>query len=132
MIIYIGHSKDINYIEELYKPIKELATEPDTTFILAHEISANSSNSRDFYTTIDLFIAEVSKPSTGLGIELGWAYDSQVPIVCISKKGSKIAGSLKSVTDSFFEYGTSEDLKGIVKSIIEQRSLSANPGLIIP
>ena len=42
--IYIGHSKDINYMEELYKPIRE------------------------FNNTLDIFIVEVSLPTTSLGI----------------------------------------------------------------
>lgn len=69
---------------------------------------------------MDLFIAEVSMPATGLGIELGWAYDNNIPIYCISKKGKKISGSLKSITDKFYQYETIEELKKIIELIIEE------------
>lgn len=120
MKIYIGHSKDINYVEELYKPIREFELNNNHTFILPHEVSASSNNSRAFYSEFDLFIAEVSMPATGLGIELGWAYDSNIPIVCISKKGKKISSALRAVTNNFFEYETSEELKDLLKIIIKE------------
>lgn len=120
MKIYIGHSRDINYANELYKPIKEFGDNSNNTFLLPHEKDANSSNGRDFYNGLDLFIAEVSMPSTGLGIELGWVYDNNIPIVCIYKKGAKVSGAIKSVTNSFFEYETSEDLKVVLESIINE------------
>jgi hypothetical protein len=119
MKIYVGHSKDINYEEELYKPIREFETKTNHTFILPHEKSSNSSNSRSFYDELDLFIAEVSMPATGLGIELGWAYDSNIPIVCISKKGKKVSGSLKVITNKFYEYETTEELKNLLDLIIK-------------
>lgn len=117
MNIYIGHPKGINYIDDLYIPIKEL---PSThNFILPHENNKNSQNDRSFYESLDLFIAEVSIAATGLGIELGWAFDSNVPIICIYKKGSKISGSLKSVTDRFYEYSDNDDLKTLISEIIK-------------
>lgn len=118
MKIYVGHSKDINYINELYKPVKEYEKNTRHIFILPHENNVNSNNTRDFYNNIDLFIAEVTMPSTGLGIELGWAFDSNVPIVCISKKGNRITNSLKSVTNEFYKYNTDEELINIINLII--------------
>ena len=118
MKIYIGHSRDINYFEELYKPVRELEKNLSHNFLLPHEINAESNNGRNFYNEIDFFIAECSMPSTGLGIELGWAYDNKIPIVCIYKKGKKVSGSLNSVTNKFYEYETVEELKNIIKLII--------------
>jgi hypothetical protein len=34
---------------------------------------------------VDIFLAEVSTPATGLGIELGFAYLYKKRIICISK-----------------------------------------------
>ncbi len=58
----------------------------------------------------DLVLAEVSYPSTGQRIELGWASAAQVPVVCVSKEGSKVSGSLQYVTHNFITYTDSEDL----------------------
>ncbi len=55
-------------------------------------------------------IAEVSFPSTGLGIELGWASEAQCPILCISKQGSKVTSSLQFVCKNFIEYSNSKDM----------------------
>ncbi len=119
MRIYVGHSKDINYQEELYKPIKEYEKSNNHTFILPHDNNNHINYGREFYGSFDLLIAEVSMPATGLGIELGWAYDSKVPIYCIYKKGNRISNSLKAVTDKFFEYETTDDLKQVLKLILE-------------
>lgn len=119
MKIYVGHSRDIDYAKELYRPIRKFEKDTDHVFLLPHEKSNTSSNDRNFYNEIDLFIAEVSMPATGLGIELGWAYDNNVPIVCIFKKGKKISGSLNSVTNNFYEYENTEELKNVIELIIE-------------
>lgn len=120
MKIYVGHSTNMNFIDELYIPIRELEKEKGNSFILPHEKDLTSSNTREFYSTIDLFIAEVSFPSTGLGIELGWAYDSGIPIYCIYKKSCKYSNSLRSVTDKFLEYETIDDLKKVIIFIVSQ------------
>lgn len=119
MKIYVGHSRDIDYAKELYRPIREFEKDTNHVFLLPHEKSNTSSNDRNFYNEIDLFIAEVSMPATGLGIELGWAYDNNVPIVCIFKKGKKISDSLNSVTNNFYEYENTEELKNVIELIIE-------------
>lgn len=122
MKIYVGHSKDIDYVNNLYKPIRKLELEANDKIFLPHEEDINHNNSREFYSDIDLFIAEVSYPSTGLGIELGIAYLDKVPIVCISQKGKNVSFSLKFVTNKFYEYEGNEDLKKLInKIIIESR-----------
>jgi len=120
MKIYVGHSKSLNYIEELYKPLREVEKEGCDKFYFPHEDSKDHYNSREFYSDIDLFIAEVSYPATGLGIELGIAYLDKVPIVCISKRGMKIGASLKFVTDKFYEYENNEDLKNLIRRVVQE------------
>lgn len=118
MRIYIGHSKKIDYINELYEPLKKETFFNEHELLLPHDESEFSSNTREFYKTIDIFIAECSDAATGLGIELGWAYDDNKKIYCIYKKGKKISGSLKSVTNNFYEYNDLSEMVNIVKSII--------------
>ena len=120
MKIYVAHSRTINYKEDLYKPLRDDDFFEDHELILPHETSENSSNSREFYKTIDVFIAECSEPATGLGIELGWAYDDSKKIYCIYKAGSKISGSIKAVTDTFYEYSDTVQMVEIVKDIVKR------------
>lgn len=113
MKIYIGHNKEINYQEELYRPIMEnkYYQDPNYTFFFPHQLDRNSQNDRVFYEDIDIFFAEVSYPSTGLGIELGYAADSQVPIILLIKKGITPNTSSKTIATDILEYTSPKDLK---------------------
>ena len=119
MKIYIAHSKLINYIDELYKPIKEMNIYKNNEIFFPHEDDSNSNNTRDFYRTIDIVIAECSEPATGLGIELGWLYDDNKKIYCLYRNDKKISSSIRVLTDSIYEYSDIEEMKEIINNIIK-------------
>ena len=112
MKIYIGHSREYNYLEDLYTPIKTSLLFNNHEIILPHDKKPGKRNfiSKDIIKKCNLFIAEVSFPSTGLGIELGWANIFNTPILCIYRKGTTISGSLKYLCDNFIEYSDSVDM----------------------
>lgn len=118
MNIYVGHSNDINFKNELYVPIREASFEDKYNIVLPHENSTEPFNSKDFLKKCDLFIAEVSNKSTGLGIELGWANLMGVKIVCFYKKGLKPSSSLKVITNNFIEYENNEDFILKIKKLL--------------
>ena len=120
MKIYVAHSKDFDYKNELYAPIRGDEKLKEHQIFLPHDVSASSSNTRDFYSDIDLMIAECSYPSTGLGIELGWAFDDHVPVFAIHKQGTKVSGSVYAVTDNIAEYTDSNDMLEMIRSTISQ------------
>ena len=120
MKIYIAHSKDFDYKNELYLPIRNDKELKKLEIILPHEISNISSNTRDFYRSIDLFIAECSYPAVGMGIELGWVSDDNIPIYCIHKKGIRTSNSIKAVTSNIYEYNDKNDMLNIIKRIINK------------
>ena len=122
MKIYVAHSREYDYINELYLPIRNHAGFEKHTIILPHEVSNQSSNSRDFYKDIDFMIAECSYPSTGMGIELGWAYDDHIPIYCIHKNHMKISNSINAVTQNIFEYTSIEEMIQIIEDIIKKEN----------
>lgn len=66
-------------------------------------------------------IAEVSLPSTGLGIELGWADTFNKPIVCIYKTGSEFSNSLKAISNTFIEYSNTDDLIDRLAKLLEKQ-----------
>ena len=110
MKIYIGHSTDFNYREDLYRPLKSSKLSEEHELVFPHE-SEDFFNSREFLREeCDLVIAEVSNASTGLGIELGWASLFEVPVICVFRSGSNPSGSLKAITDNFVEYTSVEEL----------------------
>ena len=72
MKIYVAHSREFNFKKELYKPLRDSKLGNKTNFVFSHKTKAFSP-SRKKIKSVDYVIAEVSYPSTGLGIELGWA-----------------------------------------------------------
>lgn len=120
MKIYLAHSRKMNYKEELYKPLRKDSFFKDYELILPHEKSDLSSNEREFYKNIDIFIADCSEAATGLGIELGWAYDDNKIIYCIYQSGKYISNSLKAITNNFYEYANIDEMIEIVKEIVKK------------
>ena len=118
MRIYIAHSREFDFKNELYVPIRTDEGLKEHEIIFPHEISDVSSNTRDIYKDIDLIIAECSYPSTGLGIELGWAFDDNTPVYCIHKKGTKVSGSIYAITQNIFEYKDIDEMLKIIEDII--------------
>lgn len=118
MKIYIAHSRGFDYINELYLPLKKSELYKRYEFILPHE-NDNYLHDRDYYKNVDLVIGEVSYPSTGLGIELGFLYDDEKPIYCIFKKGKKISTSICDVTSNVCEYNDTNDILETIRLIIE-------------
>ncbi len=118
MKIYIAHSKKIPYERELYNPIINSSFYQDHTFIFPHLTTKESSNPREFYKTLDVMFAEVSSAGTGLGIELGWAFDDHIPIYCFYRKGSKISGSIKCITSNIFEYETESEMLQFMEEVL--------------
>ena len=119
MKIYIAHSKLINYVDELYNPIKTSSIYRENEIILPHLLSDKSNNTRDFYKTIDMVIAECSEAAIGLGIELGWLYDDNKRIYCIHKKGKMPSSSINVLTDKIYEYKDQTDMMKIINKIIK-------------
>lgn len=122
MRIYVAHASSFDFCEELYRPLKESSLWAEHTFILPHAIDKSvEDSSRPVIESCDMVLAEVSFPSTGLGIELGWAFDMGKPIECIYREGSRYSPSLTLVSGGFSVYRSEELIKIIEKSIIKTR-----------
>jgi len=110
MKIYVSHSKKYDFKNELYLPLRSSKLNSLHEIVLPHEESGKQFNSRDYISTCDVVVAEVSLPATGQGIELGWADAARKPIICLYKEGSDPAGSLKVVSKTFIEYSNSNEM----------------------
>lgn len=109
MRLYLTHSSGYDYKTELYEPLKQtLGKEYD--IFLPHEEHDEGVKSKDIIPECDIILAEVSQPSTGQGIELGWADTSNKPIICFYRSGSKVSGALRFITDKRIEYKSSSDM----------------------
>ena len=119
MKIYVAHSRDFDYQNELYVPLKNSEIFKQHEFILPHD-GDNYKHERYFYKSIDLVIAEVSYPSTGLGIELGFLYDDNKPIYCIHQSDKKISSSISVVASNINVYSNLNEMIEIVKEITDR------------
>lgn len=110
MKIYLSHNRAGDFRNDLYAPLTNGL--PGHEWVFPHENNDLPFDSKKLFRNkeCDVVLAEVSEPSTGQGIELGWADCIDIPIICCSKTGSRISQSLYAVTDRFLEYDTVDDL----------------------
>ena len=109
MIIQLWHSRDSNYLNDLYDPIKNSSFFIDHSWIFPHDGNIHV-DSRESLKSVDLFIVDVTNPATGLGIEIGFASVYNTDIIYIYKQWSNISSSLRYITDMYIEYTSTEDL----------------------
>jgi hypothetical protein len=110
MIIYVTHSTSFDFKKELYEPLRSSDLNNKHNIVLPHEKTDQQFVSKSFLKECDLVIAEVSNPSTGQGIELGWASLYNKKIICIHKKNVTPSKSLNVVSNVFISYTDSTDL----------------------
>lgn len=109
MNIYVSHSSSFDFVHELYQPLKDHFGAADT-LILPHEADTDGMDARELIRGADIVLAEVSYPSTGQGIELGWADVAGIRIIAFNKADAKPSGALNFLTADLFEYVNSDDL----------------------
>ena len=121
MKMYISHSRNFDYKADLYSPLEHSSLMQHHEFIFPHSQSGESFHIKELFKSksCDLIIAEVSFPSTGQGIELGWANIYEVPIVCIYKSDASIANSLRIICQTFIEYSDKRDMIAKLKKNID-------------
>lgn len=124
MKIYISHSSAYDYNLDLYQPLKEASFFSDYEFILPHQESATPLPVKELFNSkkINFVIAEISLPSTGQGIELAWANENNIQVVCFFKENSKYSSSLKFISNKFIEYKNQEDLINKIEAVLKSNS----------
>ncbi len=68
----------------------------------------------------DAVVAEVSAPSLGAGIEMGWADAFGVPVIVMSEKGSRVSFSIDNVVTQRFEYENPDDMLEKLKAALRE------------
>lgn len=58
----------------------------------------------------DLVIIDLSEKGVGLGIEAGYAYAKDIPVITIAKQGSDVSETLEGISKSIIFYNRIEDL----------------------
>lgn len=73
MKIYVSHTSSYDYTNQLYTPLRLSKLNSRHEIFLPHEPNEVPINTKAIIEACDIVLAEVSYPSTGQGIELGWA-----------------------------------------------------------
>jgi len=72
-----------------------------------------------------LIIAEVTNPSTGTGIEIGWALKLNKPLICLAHKDadvtSMVLGPVHQGKIDFIRYENEEDALMQLKTLLEKK-----------
>lgn len=121
MDVYVGHSSGYDFQVRLYRPLKDSKLFREHNVVLPHETEGLFDSKSFFQENCDLFIAEVSEASTGLGIELGWADLFDVEIILISEKEATTSSSLKALDSDHVKYENPDEIIEIVNSKIEDK-----------
>ena len=116
--IYIPHSNEFDFKTLLYTTIRESELGTQHEIIFPHEKSDLPFNSRDVLKTVDFVIAEASYPSTGMGIELGWADEKKIPIGIIYQNGKKVSSGLRIIASAEAEYHDEHDIALALQKVI--------------
>lgn len=125
MKVYLAHSRRIDFVNELYIPLRE-ALCGSHELILPHLDSLEPYPSRQLFTErgCDAVLAEVSVPSIGLGIELAWAAAAAIPICCIHSRREAPSDALQSVTKYIAAYGDQRELKAVACQLLQKAAAS--------
>lgn len=112
MKIYVSHSSKIDYLKDLYNPLRISELTKTHEFLFPHERSLDLFPTKKLFDNkgCDLVFAEVSFPSHGQGVELGWAFDRGIRIIFAHKPEAKLSVVIPELSKEIFSYTDSQDL----------------------
>ena len=118
MKVIITHSSDLDFETILYRPLMSADFWTDHEILLPQRTGLRAQITREMVRDADLLLCEVSLPSTGQGIEIGWATLFETPIICFHHADAKPSDALQFVCDTFFQYTDEGDMLSNIKDII--------------
>lgn len=124
MKIYLAHSSKFDFHKELYLPLQQSTLNKIHKIIYLYDEIENPGSTWDTIKTCDLVIAEVSLPSMGEGIELGWANALNIPIICIHKQGQIASHFLDVVSKNILEYTDENNMIEVLQNAINNIPLN--------
>jgi len=110
MKIFIAHSSNFDFKNKLYAPHRGSVLNTEHEILLPQETEPKIEITREMIQGCDALAADVSQPSLGVGIEMGWADAFHVPVIAMHEKGSRVSFSIDNVVTHRFEYSGAEDM----------------------
>ncbi len=121
MKVIVTHASSFNFEKELYEPLRKAVEGTTYELIFPHIWHEQNTSTKEFLKDADLVIGEVSYPSTGQGIELGWADMLAVPLLFLRKHGAKSSSALKYLKGEYIDYQDQADLLQKLKTYLLAR-----------
>ncbi len=109
MKIFVAHSSNFDFKNKLYTPIRASALNTMHEIFLPQEGEVEEIT-KDMIKGCDVLVAEVSAPSLGAGIEMGWADAFGVPVIAMSEMAAQVSFSIDNVVTDRIEYDSAEDM----------------------
>jgi nucleoside 2-deoxyribosyltransferase len=122
MKVYIGIKYHEDYKNKLIvnKIASVLENKGYETICIVRDISMKESNKYTSYELMkltfekidicDLVVIDLTEKGVGLGIEAGYAYAKEIPIITVAKSGSDISETLEGISKKIIFYNNIEDL----------------------
>ncbi|MCB9989054.1 MAG: hypothetical protein H6868_06950 [Rhodospirillales bacterium] len=117
MKIHVGHSTVFDFEKELYEPLKRSALSQAHDFHFPHDGNRAPENTKEIIKNSDLLLAEVSYPSTGLGIELGWADVFAVPVIAFYRFDKTPSQAIHIITNKVYRYSDNDLILMLTKAL---------------
>lgn len=127
MRIYLSHSRNFDYQNELYKPLLDSAIAQSHQLVLPFmNGGGQSGDTKTVLQAVNMVVAEITHSNTGQGIELGWADMLGKPIVCFYRAGYTPSSSISMITHHLYPYKDPFDLVRQLESMLNIKPLPAN------
>ena len=109
MKIFVAYSSNFDFKTKLYAPLRGSVLNEEHEILLPQEGEIEEIT-REMINHCDAVVAEVSAPSLGAGIEIGWADAAGVPVIAIYEKDSNPSFSIDNAVSDRFEYENTTDM----------------------
>lgn len=109
MKIFLAHASAFDFRAKLYVPLRASALNTEHELLLPEE-AGETWNTKDVIESSNVLVLDASAPSTGAGIEAGWAHAAGVPVIVIREKGSAPSTVVSFIAQGEFEYENAGDL----------------------
>ena len=109
MKIFIAHSSNFDFKNKLYIPLRGSALNNEHEIFLPQEGKIEEIT-RDMVSHCGAVVAEVSSPSLGAGIEIGWADAAGVPVIAMYEKDAHPSFSIDNAVSDRFEYDNADEM----------------------
>lgn len=120
MNIYIGNQSE-DYKKRLTDALLNSSMAKKHNFIFSENREHGQFDPKECLQSCEIMVADVSHPTILLGIEMGWADNYDVAIICVCSKGTAISSHLTRMSKDIIIYTDTEDLVEELEWMIETK-----------